>query len=101
MHPLGEAVVAAAEAVFGVVLLPFFFLVVLENEEIVFQQFPPALLSFGCILGKFLLIPRRIRQVKAAGLLRDYEGRYGASSGSWTTDMFIEAIYRELAGVRQ
>jgi len=38
-----------------------------------------------------------LEQVKAARLLRDYEGRYGASSGFWTTDNFVEAIYRSLS----
>ena len=37
-------------------------------------------------------------QVKAARPTRDYDARYGADSGSWTTSMFIEAIYRDLAG---
>ena len=32
-------------------------------------------------------------QVKAARLTRDYDGRYG-SSEAWTTDMFIEAVYK-------
>ncbi len=34
-------------------------------------------------------------QVKAAKPTRDYDGRYGATSG-WTTDMFVEAVYRTL-----
>ena len=38
-----------------------------------------------------------LEQVKAARLLRDYEGRYGASSGVWTTDNFVEAVYRSLS----
>jgi hypothetical protein len=29
-------------------------------------------------------------------LLRDYEGRYGATQGAWTTDKFLEAAYRSL-----
>jgi glyoxylase-like metal-dependent hydrolase (beta-lactamase superfamily II) len=37
-----------------------------------------------------------LEQVKAARLLRDYEGRYGASQGYWTTDAFIDAAYRSL-----
>jgi glyoxylase-like metal-dependent hydrolase (beta-lactamase superfamily II) len=36
-------------------------------------------------------------QVKAAGLVRDYEGRFGATTGFWTTDAFIEAAYRSLS----
>ena len=37
-----------------------------------------------------------LEQVKAAKLVRDYEGRYGANSGPWTTDQFVEAVYRSL-----
>jgi glyoxylase-like metal-dependent hydrolase (beta-lactamase superfamily II) len=35
-------------------------------------------------------------QVKAARLTADYDTRYGATSGPWTTDMFVEAIYTSL-----
>ena len=35
-------------------------------------------------------------QVKAAKPTRDYDGRYGAASGPWTTDMFVEAVYKSL-----
>jgi len=38
-----------------------------------------------------------LEQVKAAKLVRDYEGRYGATSGFWTTDAFVEAAYKSLA----
>jgi glyoxylase-like metal-dependent hydrolase (beta-lactamase superfamily II) len=38
-----------------------------------------------------------LEQVRAARLLRDYEGRYGASSGFSTTDNFVEAVYRSLS----
>ncbi len=37
-----------------------------------------------------------IEQVKAAKPTLDYDFRYGATSGRWTTDMFIEAVYKEL-----
>lgn len=36
-------------------------------------------------------------QVKAAKLTLDYDGLFGTTTGPWTTDMFIEAIYRELS----
>jgi glyoxylase-like metal-dependent hydrolase (beta-lactamase superfamily II) len=38
-----------------------------------------------------------LEQVKAARLVRDYEGRYGATQGFWTTDAFVEAVYRSLS----
>ena len=38
-----------------------------------------------------------LEQVKAANPTQAY-GRYGANSGPWTTDMFVEAIYSGLKG---
>ena len=35
-------------------------------------------------------------QVKAARPSMDFDGRYGATTGAWTTDMFIDAVYRSL-----
>jgi glyoxylase-like metal-dependent hydrolase (beta-lactamase superfamily II) len=35
-------------------------------------------------------------QVKAANPTQGYRARYGADSGPWTTDMFVDAIYRDL-----
>ena len=39
-----------------------------------------------------------LEQVKAAKLTADYDPRYGATSGRWTTDMFVEAVYATLGG---
>jgi glyoxylase-like metal-dependent hydrolase (beta-lactamase superfamily II) len=36
-------------------------------------------------------------QVKAAKLTRDYDPLYGATTGFWTTDMFVDAVYKSLA----
>ena len=41
-----------------------------------------------------------LEQVKAARPTLDYDGRYQATAGEWTTERFIEAVYRELAGRR-
>ena len=35
-------------------------------------------------------------QVKAANPTRGFRGRYGSDTGEWTTDMFVEAVYRSL-----
>ncbi len=37
-----------------------------------------------------------LEQIKAARLARDYEARFGASEGFWTTDAFLEAAYDSL-----
>ena len=38
-----------------------------------------------------------LEQVKAAKPTADYDGRYGATSGFWTTEMFVDAVYRSLS----
>jgi cyclase len=37
-----------------------------------------------------------LEQVKAARPTFEYDGLYGATEGPWTTDMFVEAVYRTL-----
>jgi hypothetical protein len=37
-----------------------------------------------------------LEQVKAARPTADYDPRYGATAGTWTTDMFVEAMYTSL-----
>ena len=39
-----------------------------------------------------------LAQVQAAQPTRDYDGRYGATSGFWTTEQFVAAVYRNLGG---
>jgi glyoxylase-like metal-dependent hydrolase (beta-lactamase superfamily II) len=38
-----------------------------------------------------------LEQVKAARPTLDYDGVYGAATGPWTTEMFIEAVYRDVS----
>jgi cyclase len=37
-----------------------------------------------------------LEQVKAGKPTLDYDARWGATSGPWTTDMFLEAVYKDL-----
>ena len=37
-----------------------------------------------------------LEQVKAARPTLDYDSHYGATSGPWTTDMFVEAVFKSL-----
>jgi cyclase len=39
-----------------------------------------------------------LEQVKAAKPTADYDPRYGATTGPWTTDQFVEAAYVSLGG---
>jgi hypothetical protein len=38
-----------------------------------------------------------LEQVKAAHPTLDYDTQYGATSGTWTTEMFIDAVYKSLS----
>ena len=40
---------------------------------------------------------RTLQQAKAANPTLGYRSQYGADSGPWTTDMFVEVVYNELA----
>jgi glyoxylase-like metal-dependent hydrolase (beta-lactamase superfamily II) len=42
-----------------------------------------------------------LEQIKAANPTNGYRRRYGAESGPWTTDMFVEAIYKSLTRSKQ
>jgi cyclase len=37
-----------------------------------------------------------VQQVQIARLTADYDDRFGATSGEWTTDMFVDAVYTSL-----
>ena len=42
-----------------------------------------------------------LEQVKAAKPTRDYDGRFGAATGAWTTDAFVDAVYKSLAATKK
>ncbi len=39
-----------------------------------------------------------LEQVKAAKPTLDYDTQYGSTTGFWTTDKFIDAVYKSLSG---
>jgi hypothetical protein len=42
-----------------------------------------------------------LEQVKAAKPTFEYDGIYGSTTGPWTTDMFIDAIYRDMSMLKK
>jgi cyclase len=44
---------------------------------------------------------KTLDQIKAARPALPYETRYGSKTGSWTTDAFIEAVYKSLNATKQ
>jgi cyclase len=43
---------------------------------------------------------RSLAEVKAAAPAKGYSGRYGNAGGEWTTDRFVEAVYRSITALR-
>jgi hypothetical protein len=41
---------------------------------------------------------RSLAQLKQSRPVLDYDGLYGATSGPWTSDDFIAAVYQSLGG---
>jgi glyoxylase-like metal-dependent hydrolase (beta-lactamase superfamily II) len=39
---------------------------------------------------------KTLAEIKAARPTEDYDARYGTSAGSWTTDTFVETVYKSL-----
>ena len=50
----------------------------------------------ACLAALGLTWPCTLEQVKAARPTRDYDPRWGATSGFNTTDNFVEAVYKTL-----
>ena len=38
-----------------------------------------------------------LAQIQAARVTADYDTRYGANTGPWTTAMFVEAVHQSLS----
>ena len=41
---------------------------------------------------------RSLAEIQAANPANGFRGRFGADAGAWTTEMFVESIYRSLGG---
>jgi len=47
-------------------------------------------------IADLMMQKKTLEQIKAARPALPYETRYGSKTGSWTTDAFIEAVYKSL-----
>ena len=65
-------------------------------NEIDLVEYRDAMTIIADRITQLVLEGKTLEQVKAAGVSLDFDGVYGATSGPWTTDMFVEAVYREI-----
>ncbi len=66
------------------------------SNEIDLVEYRDAMTIIADRITQLVLEGKSIEQVKAAGVSLDYDGIYGTTGGPWTTDMFVEAVYREI-----
>ena len=67
-------------------------------NEIDLVEYRDALTIIGDRVTQRILEGRTLEQVKAEDVSLDYDGVFGATTGPWTTDMFIETVYSEIKG---
>jgi cyclase len=65
-------------------------------NEIDLVEYRDAVTIIADRITQLVLEGKTLEQVEAANVSLDYDGVYGASSGPWTTGMFVEAAYREI-----
>jgi cyclase len=65
-------------------------------NEIDLVEYRDAMTIIGDRITAAVLDGKTLDQVKAAGVSLDFDGVYGSSTGPWTTEMFVEAVYREI-----
>jgi glyoxylase-like metal-dependent hydrolase (beta-lactamase superfamily II) len=66
------------------------------SNEIDLVEYRDAMTIIADRITQLVLENKTVEQVKAAGVSLDFDGVYGTVSGPWTTDMFVEAVYREI-----
>jgi len=65
-------------------------------NEIDLVEYRDAMTIIADRITQLVLEGKTLEQVKGAGVSLDYDGVYGATSGPWTTEMFVDAAYREI-----
>ena len=65
-------------------------------NEIDVVEYRDAMTIIADRITQLVLEGKTVEQVKTAGVSLDFDGVYGATSGPWTTDMFVDAVYREV-----
>jgi len=65
-------------------------------NEIDLVEYRDAMTIVADRITQLVLEGKTVDQVKTAGVTLDYDGVFGATTGPWTTGMFIDAVYQEV-----
>ena len=66
------------------------------GNEIDLVEYRDAMTIIADRITQAILEGKTVEQVKAANVTLDFDGVYGTTTGPWTTDMFIDTVYREI-----
>ena len=93
MNKLLDIVVPEANAAGGTLVIPAHGRIA-DHAEVVYYRDMLAIIRDR--LQDMIKRKLTLAQVKAARPTRDYDARYGKTTGPWTTEMFVEAAYKSL-----
>jgi glyoxylase-like metal-dependent hydrolase (beta-lactamase superfamily II) len=93
MNKLIDIVVPEANAAGGTLVIPAHGRIA-DHAEVVYYRDMLAIIRDR--MQDALKRKLTVAQVKAERPTRDYDARYGKTTGPWTTDMFVEAAYKSL-----
>jgi glyoxylase-like metal-dependent hydrolase (beta-lactamase superfamily II) len=65
-------------------------------NEIDLVEYRDAMTIVGDRVTQLVLEGKTADQVRSAGVTLDYDGVFGATTGPWTTQMFVDAVYQEV-----
>ncbi|MEQ1758200.1 MAG: MBL fold metallo-hydrolase [Vicinamibacterales bacterium] len=68
------------------------------SNEIDLVEFRDHLTIIADRVTQLVLDGKTVDQVRAAGVSLDFDGVYGTTTGPWTTEMFLNAVYSEVKG---
>jgi glyoxylase-like metal-dependent hydrolase (beta-lactamase superfamily II) len=70
-----------------------------EQMEIV--DYRDMVVTIRDVVADLMKQGKTLDEIKAAHPALPYENQYGATSGAWTTNMFVEAIYKTLSSAKK
>jgi glyoxylase-like metal-dependent hydrolase (beta-lactamase superfamily II) len=68
------------------------------GNEIDLVEYRDAMTIISDRITQLILEGKTLDQVKQANVSLDFDGVFGTTSGPWTTDMFVTAVYDEIKG---
>jgi cyclase len=72
---------------------------VLEQADVV--EYRDMVTVIRDVIGDQIKSGMTLEQIKQANPTQGYRRRYGSDTGSWTTDMFVEAVYKSLTAQKK